>query len=77
MEQLLVDEEDIVPEHQMQAAAVENPNTNFCNFHGYLLEGVLEIAMKVNCKEFKHIIASLIETSNKNPVTAPTGKQGV
>ena len=35
--------------------------TTTCNFHGQLLKGVSETTMKVNCKEFKHIIASLIE----------------
>ena len=60
MEQLSVDEEDIVPKHQTQAAASENPKNNFCNFHDYLLKEDLETAMEVNCKEIKHI-KSLIE----------------
>ena len=39
LEQLSVEEEDIVPERQIRAAAAENPNNNFCNFQGYLLKG--------------------------------------
>ena len=61
LEQLSENEEDIVPDRQTRAAAAENPNNNFCNFHGYLLKGDLEIVMDVNCKEFKHVTASLIE----------------
>ena len=61
LQQPSVDKEDIVPEHETRAAAAENPNNNFCNFHGYLLKGDLETAMEVNCKKFKHIITSLIE----------------
>ena len=61
MEQLPVDK-DIIPEHQTWAVASENPNNNFCNFHEYLLKGDLETAaMDINCEEFKHITASLIE----------------
>ena len=61
LERLPVDK-DIIPERQTWAVATENPNNNFCNFHGYLLKGDLETAMDINCEEFKHITASLIET---------------
>ena len=74
--QLLDNEEDIVSEHQAQAAAAENPNYNFCNFHGYLLEGDLETVMEVNCKKFKthHCI---FNRGLKNPVLALIAKQNV
>ena len=61
LKQISVEREDIVPECQTRAAVVENPNSNFCNFHEYFLKGDLETAMEVNCKEVNHIIASLIE----------------
>ena len=61
LEQHSVDEEDIVPECESRAAAAENSNNNFFNIHGYLLKRDLETATEVNCKEFKHIITSLIE----------------
>ena len=61
MEQLSDNEEDTVPERQTRAAAAENLNNYFCNFHGYLLKGDLETVMEVNCKEFKRTIASLME----------------
>ena len=48
LKQLSDNEEDIVPECQTRAAAAENPNSNFCNFHGYLLKEDLEKAMEVN-----------------------------
>ena len=55
LEQLSDNKEDIVPERQTRAAAAENPNKKFCNFHVYLLKGDLETAMEVNCEKFKHI----------------------
>ena len=61
MEQISVDKQYIKPERQTQATFAKNPNSNFCNFHGYLLKGDLGTAMEVNCKEVKHIIASLVE----------------
>ena len=61
MEQLSDDKKDIVPEYQTRAEVAENPNSNFCNVHGYLLKGDLETEMEVNYKEVKHIIASLVE----------------
>ena len=48
LEQLSDDEEDIVPEHRTQAEVAENPNSNFCNVHGYLFKGDLETEMEVN-----------------------------
>ena len=64
LEQVSENKEDIVPDCQTRAAAAENPNNNFFNFHGYLLKGDLETAMDVNHKEFKHITPSLIEALN-------------
>ena len=37
LEQLLNEEDDIIPGCQTRAAAAENPNNDFCKFHGYLL----------------------------------------
>ena len=71
LEKFSVDKENIIPEHQTQAAVAGNPNSNFCNFHEYLLKGDLETAMEVNCKAGKHIIAS---EGIENPITVPTGK---
>ena len=61
-EQLSDEEDDIIPEHQKRAAAAENLNNDFCNFHGYLLTGSLDNAMGINLKEFKTIVESLIKT---------------
>ena len=61
LEQLLNEEDDIITEHQTRAAAAENPNNGFCEFHGYLLTGSLDSAKEINLKEFKTINASLIK----------------
>ena len=61
LEQLSNEEDNIIPERQTRAAAAENPNDDFCEFHGYLLTGSLDSAMEVNLKEFKTIVESLIK----------------
>ena len=61
LEQILNEEDDITPEHQTRAAAAENPNNDFCMFHGYLLTGSLDSAMEITLKEFKTVIDSLIK----------------
>ena len=53
LEQLSDEEDDITPELQTRAAAAENPNNDFCQFHGYLLEWDLDSAMEINLLEFK------------------------
>ena len=64
LEQLSDEEDDITPELQTRAAAAENPNNDFCQFHGYLLKGDLDSAMEINLLEFKTIVESLIEALN-------------
>ena len=61
LEQLSNEEDDNIPERQTRAAAAENPNNDFCKFHGYLLTGSLDSTMEINLKEFKTIVESLIK----------------
>ena len=49
-EQLLNEEDDIIPERQTRAAAAENLNNDFCEFPGYLLTGSLDSTMEINLK---------------------------
>ena len=55
-EQLSDEEDDILPECQTRAAAAENLNNDFCEFHGYFLTSSLDSAMEINLKEFKTIV---------------------
>ena len=55
-EQLSDEEDDILPECQTRAAAAENLNNGFCEFHGYFLTSSLDSAMEINLKEFKTIV---------------------
>ena len=73
LEQLPVGEEDIIPECQIQAAVVENDNSNFCNFYGYFRD--LETAMKVNCASQTH--HCIFGRGIENLVPDPIGKQSV
>ena len=61
LEQLSNEEDNSIPERQTRAAAAENPNNDFCEFHRYLLTGSLDSAMEINLKEFKTIVESLIK----------------
>ena len=61
LEQLSNEENDIIPERQTRVAAAENPNNDFCEFHGYILTGSLDSAMEIKLKEFKTIVESLIK----------------
>ena len=62
LEQLSDEEGDIISEHKTRAAAAENPNNDFCEFHGYLLRGSLDSTLEIiNLKEFKTIVESLIK----------------
>ena len=73
MEQLPVGEEDIIPECQIQAAVVENDNSNFFNFYGYFRD--LETAMKVNCASQTH--HCIFGRGIENLFPDPIGKQSV
>ena len=61
LEQLSNEENDIIPERQTRVASAENPNNEFCKFHGYILTGSLDSAMEIKLKEFKTIVESLIK----------------
>ena len=61
LEQLSNEENDIIPERQTRVAAAENPNNDFCEFHGYIVTGSLDSAMEIKLKEFKTIVESLIK----------------
>ena len=42
LEKLTDEEEEIIPERRTRTAASENPNNDYCQFHGYLLKSNLQ-----------------------------------
>ena len=62
LEKLTDEEEEIIPEHHTQAAVSENPNNDFCQFHGYLQKDNLQDAIESCHQEFVTIISSLKES---------------
>ena len=62
LEKLTDEEEEIIPEQHTQAAVSENPNNDFCQFHGYLQKDNLQDAIESCHQEFVTIISSLKES---------------
>ena len=62
LEKRTEEEEEIIPECHTRAAVSENPNNDYYQFHGYLLKGNLQDAIKSCHQEFVTIISSLKES---------------
>ena len=62
LEKLIDEEEEIIPKRRTWAAVSENPNNDYCQFHGYLLRGNLQDAIESCHQEFVTIISSLKES---------------
>ena len=59
LEKLTDEEEEIIPECRTRAAVSENPNNDYCQFHGYFLKGNLQDATESCHQKFVTIISSL------------------
>ena len=62
LEKLTDEEEEIITKCHTQVAVLENPNNNYCQFHGCLLSGNLQDAIESCHEEFLTIISSLKES---------------
>ena len=62
LEKLTDKEEEIIPEHCTRAGPSENPNNDYCQFHGYVLKGNLQDALESCHQEFVTIVSSLKES---------------
>ena len=62
LEKLTDEEEEVIPECRTRAAVSENPNNDYCQFHGYLLKGNLQDAIESCHQEFVTIISSVKES---------------
>ena len=50
LEKLTDEEEEIIPERRTRAPVSENTNNDYCQFHGYLLKGNLQMLLNLVIK---------------------------
>ena len=58
-EKLTDEEEEIIPECCTRATVSENPNNDYCQFHGYLPKGNLQDAIESCHQKFVTVISWL------------------